>query len=544
MQKKPIIPKKPVATRMRKLVFLAIFISLLSSCHKFSYRHELTEADRLVVDSPRVSLSILDGMGNDVQGMPEHERMYYGLIRLKVEDQLFEPVKNDSSIKFLMNYYENRGDKNMLPECYYYAGKTYISLNDYPLATDFFLKALTAEKDSLSRLSARTYFQLGRVSLRQWLYPQAEVCYKKALACDKAQKDTVGIIFDLRDIASCCMHLGKREEAFDHLSSAYDLAQQIEDDELMATTGTQLARFYYEKKEYKKALDYIRKALAYDDPDDHNAVRSIAARIYGALGYADTMALIDQTLQETGSMYARQGAYHDLSKYYYDKGDFSKAMKYMSLYVDYTDSVMEITHSEQIREKTAMYDYSLREIENERLKGRLHNRNVTICLLAALSLALCAAFAFMLFFIRQKRNARRTKFSLLKMARRSREESIATYERRDIQIQETEIVIQIKQMLNNPNAKKRLEANQWRQLQEAINETYPDFDERLYSLCRMSESDYHICLLIKLKIRPSDMAEIACLSKSGLTSARRKLFKRAFGKSGGAEEWDKAVISL
>lgn len=102
----------------------------------------------------------------------------------------------------------------------------------------------------------------------------------------------------------------------------------------------------------------------------------------------------------------------------------------------------------------------------------------------------------------------------------------------------------IRQRLNSPNGRKRLSEDEWRQLAEAVNAVYPGFDSKLADLCKMSTADYRLCLLVKIEMSPSAMAQILVKTSSGITSARAKLFKRAFGTSGGAADWDGVIRSL
>lgn len=102
----------------------------------------------------------------------------------------------------------------------------------------------------------------------------------------------------------------------------------------------------------------------------------------------------------------------------------------------------------------------------------------------------------------------------------------------------------IRQRLNSPNERKRLSEDEWWQLSETVNTVYPGFDEKLAELCKMSTADYRLCLLIKIEVSPSAMAQILVKTSSGITSARAKLFKRAFGSNGGAAKWDDVIRSL
>ena len=60
----------------------------------------------------------------------------------------------------------------------------------------------------------------------------------------------------------------------------------------------------------------------------------------------------------------------------------------------------------------------------------------------------------------------------------------------------------------------------------------------------MSESEYHICLLLKTKLRLKDIAQLVNIALSSLSSTRSRLFFRTYGKKGSAGDWDNVIDRL
>jgi len=60
----------------------------------------------------------------------------------------------------------------------------------------------------------------------------------------------------------------------------------------------------------------------------------------------------------------------------------------------------------------------------------------------------------------------------------------------------------------------------------------------------MSEQDYRLCLLLKVGVNPTDISKLLYKSKTGISSIRRKLYSRAFGKKGESAAWDEVIASL
>jgi hypothetical protein len=60
----------------------------------------------------------------------------------------------------------------------------------------------------------------------------------------------------------------------------------------------------------------------------------------------------------------------------------------------------------------------------------------------------------------------------------------------------------------------------------------------------MSELEYQVCQLIKLRVAPSDMAVVLARDASTISTVRSRLYKKVFGRKGGAREWDDFILSI
>ena len=119
-------------TAIRTAVY-SIFILLLTACGDFDYRPELLSIDKLSSDNPKRAIKQLDSLKAEMQTAPEHEQMYYQLLRIKAADKAYIDHTSDIEIQKLLDYYESAGsDKSLLAEVYYYAGSVYRDLNDAP----------------------------------------------------------------------------------------------------------------------------------------------------------------------------------------------------------------------------------------------------------------------------------------------------------------------------------------------------------------------------------------------------------------------------
>ncbi|MBO4719078.1 MAG: hypothetical protein J5658_04295 [Prevotella sp.] len=94
------------------------------------------------------------------------------------------------------------------------------------------------------------------------------------------------------------------------------------------------------------------------------------------------------------------------------------------------------------------------------------------------------------------------------------------------------------------NSGRSLGHEDWSELSEVVNSVYTGFTEKLYSLYRMTEQDYHVSLLIKVRVQPKDIALLTAHSKESVASTRSRLYQKVFGQKGSSKDWDDFVLSL
>ena len=84
----------------------------------------------------------------------------------------------------------------------------------------------------------------------------------------------------------------------------------------------------------------------------------------------------------------------------------------------------------------------------------------------------------------------------------------------------------------------------WQQVEHSLMTVYPGFTTQLQSLYPMSDVEYHTCLLVKLRIPTKDIAAVLAREANTISSLRKRLYKKVFGREGGAKEWDDFILSI
>ena len=90
----------------------------------------------------------------------------------------------------------------------------------------------------------------------------------------------------------------------------------------------------------------------------------------------------------------------------------------------------------------------------------------------------------------------------------------------------------------------KLSEDDWSQLTEYIDATYPNFIARLLELYPMKELEIRVCILLKMNLPLSQISEITIKSKQAITSIRKRLYEKVYEQKGIPEQWDNLVKTL
>ena len=96
------------------------------------------------------------------------------------------------------------------------------------------------------------------------------------------------------------------------------------------------------------------------------------------------------------------------------------------------------------------------------------------------------------------------------------------------------IYIRIKENIGAPDF--TMTTEDWLDLAKGLNKTYEQFTSRLLALTDMRDTELRICQLMKIDVKPIDIARIIGRSRSAVTLTCKKLAKRLTGHDGTATD--------
>ena len=238
-----------------RLILLFIIQLCFWACDNKPYSHLMSMADSLTNTNPDSAVIYLNKLKDHIETAPRSVQMYYQLLCIKANDRAYIPHSSDSIILPILNYYKQTDDLH-LPETYYYAGRIYRDLGDAPQALDYFnntLDALPSSSDSYS-LKSKVYSQIGTLFLYQDIYDEALKMFKEAFHYDLLLEDSVGMSYDLRDMATSYRCLNQIDSAIYYYGKANDLALALHQQRFVSMIQSQMAGLYIQLKKYDLAI--------------------------------------------------------------------------------------------------------------------------------------------------------------------------------------------------------------------------------------------------------------------------------------------------
>lgn len=578
---------------MEKSIILILLSMLLSCTGNKAYDQQLSKADSIMDiadDSAQITIKMLDALKPEWSKFTKAQRMRYDLLYHKAMNKAYIDFTSDSTMLAVVDYYEHHGTANDKMLAYYILGCVYRDMHEAPMALEYYNKATeqadTAAQDCDYATLCRVYSQMGVLFSQQYLPYQELFSFEKATHYAYKAHDTLNAIRYYYNKTDAYTYLDNEDSAIIVNTRAAELFRKHGYDR-DADIAFGCNYVYYLKR---NNIDKAKKAFeAYNRVNfagNQNYEDSYAFLLYEkGLFFLQTNQLdsayckLNESLKLSKSFNNKAITTKTLAQYYLKRNNPILATKYALKSTEYNDSDLVRVRKTQLHQLQAMYDYS----RNKRLamvaEQKSEKRIMVIYVVILCSIILFCLSIFIYKLQMNKKNHRISLIqqlyndSLLKLQSNQRElqrvkdlnelEVIQQKEKvimnlkytiKDIRekfsgslLTDTDIILQnsaifrkIQFIILHP--KEKLSNEDWIELSDLIEQLIPSFPQMLKN--RLTEKEYHICLLIRLHISPSSISNLVGLSNSGVSLSRKRMLEKVCGKDGTAKDFDKFILSL
>lgn len=574
------------------LLIIILLPLFFLSCDSKPYPHVLLSADSLTNICPDSAILLLEQIKNNISRKSKETQMYYQLLTIKARDKAYITHTSDSLILEVLHYYEKRKDKKRLPEAYYYAGRVYRDLGDAPQALDYFFKAAKSAKDCTTyRLISRIYSQTGMLYLYQDTYDEALEAFKKAYQHYILDKDSIGIIYSLRDIGRTFTTLNCADSSIYYYKEAFIKAEQMHNEHLMGIVLSELSGLYIQLDMHAEANDAIQRSNQYIKDLRLAPHYATLANYYYDINQLDSATFYYTQAANFNDFYQKRDSYKGLGNIARQKGQYKEVVEYFDKYLIYNDSIKQNTDTETIRKMQSLYNYQLKEKRNRELQQENEKQKLWLTILiSTIVLSIALIIIYQQYSRRKKQKKQEQQRLLNEYKEQQYYESLQYIEynkkqlyllektlkqaeneknelklclinaqkellehtnqqieakQRALQISETALKCSdIYKKFHLANGDSKLTEEDWNALSEIIDKTYNRFTARLYALYPFSEREIRICLLIKINLKPSQIAPLIPCAKQTLTSIRKRMYEKVHNQDGKPELWDDFIRSF
>jgi len=195
--------------------------------------------------------------------------------------------------------------------------------------------------------------------------------YLEALKIAQQLNDTNFMATSYINLGVASMELEKNKDAINYFNQALPIKKKLEDQENVGNIYLNLGVVYNTKKQYDTAIVYFQQSLDLfrQIKNRQNVVVALVN-----LGHANKMlenyhesfVLLNQALtiaKELESLKLMSDAYDGLASWYEARKEFENSLKYFKLKNKYSDSLLDIEKSKQIRNLQIVYEVEKKEKE-------------------------------------------------------------------------------------------------------------------------------------------------------------------------------------
>lgn len=578
---------------MEKSIIFILLSMLLSCTGNKAYDQQLSKADSIMDiadDSAQITIKMLDALKPEWSKFTKAQRMRYDLLYHKAMNKAYIDFTSDSTMLAVVDYYEHHGTANDKMLAYYILGCVYRDMHETPMALEYYNKATeqadTAAQDCDYATLCRVYSQMGVLFSKQYLPYQELFSFEKATHYAYKAHDTLNAIRYYYNKTGAYTYLDNEDSAIIVNTKAAELFRKHGYDR-DADIAFGCNYVYYLKR---NNIDKAKKAFeAYNRVNfagNQNYEDSYAFLLYEkGLFFLQTNQLdsayckLNESLKFSKSFSNKAITTKTLAQYYLKSNNPILAAKYAMKSTEYNDSDLVRVRKTQLHQLQAMYDYS----RNKRLamvaEQKSEKRIMVIYVVILCSIILFCLSIFIYKLQMNKKNHRISLIqqlyndSLLKLQSNQRElQRVKDLNELEVIQQKEEVIMNLKNtikdirekfsgslltdtdiILQNSaifrkiqfiilHPKEKLSNEDWIELSDLIEQLIPSFPQMLKN--RLTEKEYHICLLIRLHISPSSISNLVGLSNSGVSLSRKRMLEKVCGKDGTAKDFDKFILSL
>lgn len=519
---------------MRNIILSILVLLIAASCQKQQAELLLDEAEALMSVYPDSAYQQLQNIDVDKLEAGSEQQARYALLYTRGQYKQSEEVASDSLITLAADYYENHGNEAEKFQSYLYQGIVRYHLSDLPNTTASLHRAL-------AHVSAvDSHYQKGLLYTYLALVNGAQNCLDEEKYAARAyQEYKLGRLDQYSASALTIWAVAKMHaEDYDSCRILFDAsikeAHRLDNKFVMQEAVSGMAQFaiLVDSMELAEQL-YVALAA------DHDYTMTVQDLSNLALVYANYY-LKDSALSCLRQAEAKLQNINDTIGY------FTKAY-WTHLYLGDEKTASALRDSLLSSEEQLLYqtlqNKSLSSLNDytkwQLLLSERDNRYKTVGLIGLFFCLLLLLLAFFAIY-REKQTQILLQEQKIKNLQLELGQNAELHISNLAAMKENPLVQNLREMAQQQGTPHV----DWQAIDALFEQKLSHFGKALKELVSLNETEWRVCLLLKLGFSPRGIAQLVNRSPEAISSIRRRLYSKVFQKKGTPSDWDTFVESL
>lgn len=557
---------------LKRTVLSLSLIVMTLSCSE--HRDEkILLADSLSLACPDSAMAIMDSIGQTKDRLSRSERMYYELIRAKVQNRAYVDFTTDSVMLEVADYYDHHGTANDRMLAHYLLGCTYRDLKEAPMSLQCYYDAVEAADTLSSDCDYSTLMsiwgQIADLHNKQCMPMEELEAWEQYQKYALLNKDTLSYITGMEMCVGAYNSLGDTANILKTTETASRLYEKKGYMAHAAIANASAIYVYLDKHDYVKANELIvryetesgffdKEGNAIKGREQFYKAKSIYYLGLDKLDSAQTY--INRLLQ---SRFASD-AYSLMMILHGKLGNVDSVRKYTALLATGLNESLSKNHMQSMRQVKGMYDYS----RNQKLAIQKEQESLRYkyTVYSVLLIAIIALFALFRIFkgINDRKTARiaslasqysdslkhiediRDELLLVKTDKdrfvEMRQQEIDRLERQlaeyHKQVREMTVSDHLNALLKSAivatfkamgNGTRNASESDWRTLCQTIELYLPNFYSDVIQNGNLTDQEIRTCILVLIDIGNIETSNILGTSPSRISTAKASSNRKLFG---------------
>lgn len=225
-------------------------------------------------------------------------------------------------------------NKQLIADAYTNLGIHYRKHSDYATAIAYYIKALTAAKNDAALLN--TYLELGIAHLRLAKFDSSAYYLQKGIALSTEQNNQPMTASFYNMMGNVLKEKNNYNEAVDYYLKATEIFEQVQDDDGLTQSLSNIGNLQNLMGDYDKALEYAQQSLVIAEKINKQPSIAYSNRLLGRIyrklqKYDDALLVYQKAIEVYEALDARRDVSETLTSMgniYYEKEDLHKAKSY------------------------------------------------------------------------------------------------------------------------------------------------------------------------------------------------------------------------